>query len=126
MEDYPKTMLELEERFRSEEDCRDYLAKLRWPEGFRCPRCGHDKAWSKSNGLRDCQRCGLQTSPLAGTIFQDTKKPLGLWFRAMWHVTSQKYGANALGIQRILLMKRLSAANELENVDVGWRAKHWS
>ena len=95
-------MLELEERFRTEEDCRDYLAKLRWPEGFRCPRCGHDKAWSKSNGLNACQRCGLQTSPIAGTIFQDTKKPLALWFRAMWHVTSQKYGANALGIQRVL------------------------
>jgi transposase-like protein len=102
MEDYPKTMIELEERFRSEEDCRGYLAKLRWPEGFRCPRCGHDKTWAKSNGLKACQRCGLQTSPIAGTIFQDTKKPLVLWFRAMWHVTSQKYGANALGVQRVL------------------------
>ncbi len=102
MEDYPKTMLELEERFRSEGACRDYLAKLRWPEGFRCPRCAHDKAWAKSNGLQACQRCGLQTSPIAGTIFQDTKKPLVLWFRAIWHVTSQKFGANALGVQRVL------------------------
>jgi hypothetical protein len=99
MEDYPTTMLELEGRFSTEEACRDYLAKLRWPEGFRCPRCAHDKAWEKSNGLLACQRCGLQASPIAGTIFQDTKKPLALWFRAMWHVTSQKYGANALGVQ---------------------------
>jgi transposase-like protein len=44
----------------------------------------------------------LQTSVLAGTIFQDTKKPLRLWFRAIWHITSQKYGANALGLQRVL------------------------
>ena len=35
-------------------------------------------------------------------MFQDTKKPLVMWFRAIWHVTSQKYGANALGIQRIM------------------------
>jgi transposase-like protein len=52
--------------------------------------------------LYHCGQCGLQTSILAGTIFQDTKKPLRLWFRAMWHVTSQKYGANALGLQRVL------------------------
>ena len=39
---------------------------------------------------------------MVGTIFQDTKKPLWLWFRALWQLTSQKYGANALGLQRIL------------------------
>jgi transposase-like protein len=38
----------------------------------------------------------------AGTLFQDTRKPLPMWFRAMWHVTSQKYGASALGLQRVL------------------------
>ena len=38
----------------------------------------------------------------AGTIFQDTRKPLRLWFRAMWHITSQKNGASALGLQRVL------------------------
>src|SRR4030043_460349 len=46
--------------------------------------------------------CGYRTSVIAGTVFQDTKKPLRLWFRAIWHVTSQKYGANALGLQRVL------------------------
>lgn len=38
----------------------------------------------------------------AGTIFHDTRKPLSLWFEAIWHITCQKYGANALGLQRIL------------------------
>lgn len=102
MEDYPTTVFELESMFNSEETCREYLAKLRWPEGFRCPRCGHDHAWARADGLYECRSCGLQTSVIAGTIFQDTKKPLQLWFRAMWHVTSQKYGANALGVQRVL------------------------
>ena len=102
MEDYPRTLLEAEERFSSEQACRDYLFRLRWPDGFRCPRCRHDEPWPRSNGLYECARCGLQTSVSAGTIFQDTKKPLRLWFRAIWHVTSQKYGANALGLQRVL------------------------
>lgn len=102
MEDYPRTLLDLEERFATEEACLEYLFEIRWPEGFRCPQCGHEKAWSTKRNLFHCARCGFQTSVTAGTIFQDTKKPLLLWFRAIWHVTSQKYGANALGLQRLL------------------------
>ena len=53
-------------------------------------------------GLYRCVSCRFETSVIAGTVFQDTKKPLCLWFRAIWHLTSQKYGANALGLQRVL------------------------
>lgn len=102
MEDYPKTLLEFEERFRTEEACVKYLFHLRWPEGFRCPRCGHGEAWPMRRDLHRCARCRFETSVTAGTIFQDTRKPLRLWFRAIWHLTSQKYGANALGLQRVL------------------------
>lgn len=102
MEDYPETLLELEKRFRTEEACREYLFMLRWPDGFQCPRCGQRKYWARDRGLYECAGCGYQASITAGTIFQDTKKPLSLWFRAIWHVTSQKYGANALGLQRVL------------------------
>jgi len=49
-----------------------------------------------------CAACGRQVSVTAGTIFQDTRTPLPLWFRAIWWVTSQKYGASALGLQRVL------------------------
>jgi len=45
MEDYPRNLAELERRFASDEACRDYLMFLRWPDGFRCPRCGGDKFW---------------------------------------------------------------------------------
>lgn len=92
----------LEEQLGSESACRDYLFQLRWPDGFRCPRCSHAVAWPQATALFECARCGLQTSVTAGTIFQDTKRPLRLWFRAVWHVTSQKYGASALGLQRVL------------------------
>ncbi len=104
MEDYPKTLLEFEQRFATEEACIDYLFKLRWPEGFRCPRCGHRKAWGRKRGVYRCARCRFETHLTAGTIFQDTRKPLRLWFRAIWHLTSQKYGANALGLMRVLDM----------------------
>ena len=102
MEDYPRDLLEFESRFSSEEDCRDYLFALRWPDGLRCPGCGHERAWPVRKVWLECARCGRQTSVTAGTIFQDTRKPLRLWLRAMWHVTSQKNGTSALGLQRVL------------------------
>jgi transposase-like protein len=46
--------------------------------------------------------CRHQASVTAGTIFQDIRAPLTMWFRAMWYVTSQKNGASALGVQRML------------------------
>ena len=52
--------------------------------------------------LLQCGACGYQSSVTAGTIFQDTRKPLTVWFRAMWAVTSQKNGASAIGLQRVL------------------------
>ncbi len=100
--DYPKTLLELEERFRSEADCLEYLFRIRWPEGFVCPCCNSNDAWSTGRGLFMCKRCNRQTSVTAGTIFHRSRKPLALWFRATWHITTQKYGANALGLQRVL------------------------
>lgn len=102
MEDYPRTLLEMERRFSSDEDCRDYLAALRWPEGFICPGCDGRNSWRMRRGLYLCRNCRRQTSVTAGTIFQDSRLPLRLWFRAMWYVTSQKSGVSALGLQRVL------------------------
>ncbi len=102
MEDYPKSHLALEDRFSEEDACREYLFTLRWPDGFVCPRCGGGRAWPMSRGLWLCSSCRLQTSVTAGTIFERTRSPLALWFRAMWYVTSQKNGTSALGLQRVL------------------------
>lgn len=99
---YPKTLLELERRFATDAARRDYLRRLRWPDGFVCPRCGHAAAWATGRDLSTCKACGHQVSLTAGTIFHGTRKPLPMWFRAMWHITNQKFGANAIGLQRIL------------------------
>jgi transposase-like protein len=100
-EDYPRTLLELERRFSDETACRAYLFALRWPEGFRCPVCGGHGLGIRRDLWR-CVDCARETSVMAGTIFQDSKLPLTVWFRAMWHVTSQKNGISALGLPRVL------------------------
>lgn len=101
-EDYPRTLIELEERFSSNEACLKYLEKLRWPNGFVCPRCEAREMWKTGRGLFHCVQCGAQSSVTSGTILHGTRKPLPMWFRAMWHITNQKYGANALGLKRLL------------------------
>ncbi len=99
---YPRTILELEDRFGTEAACREYLMGLRWPQGFVCPRCGSQGGWPATRGRVVCCSCRHQASVTAGTIFQDTHKPLRLWFRAIWQVTSQKNGASAANVQQVL------------------------
>ena len=101
-EDYPRTALELEQRFSDEQVCRRYLFALRWPEGFVCPRCSWNEAWETSRGLWLCRTCRYQLSVTAGTLFHRSHQPLTLWFRVMWQVTSQKNGISAMGLQHSL------------------------
>ncbi len=100
--DYPRTLQEFDEWFSSENACLDYLSRVRWDGGFRCPGCGGTASWPTARGELRCSKCQRQTSPTAGTIFEGTRKPLRTWFQAMWYVTSQKHGVSALGLQRVL------------------------
>ena len=102
MADYPKNALEFEQWFATERACRDYLWRIRYPDGFICRRCGCTEGWPARRGLYRCQQCDYQVSATAGTIFQGTRKPLRVWFRAMWYVVNQKQGISALGLQRVL------------------------
>jgi transposase-like protein len=102
VEEYPRNLLEFERRFHDETSCRDYLVAMRWPAGFVCPGCGHRAAWATARALWLCRNCRHQVSVMTGTIFQDSRLPLSLWFRAMWQVTNQKHGMSAMGLQRAL------------------------
>ncbi len=94
--------MEFETQFASDEACRAFLVRLRWPEGFRCTGCGGTTLWRATRDRLICGDCRQSTTVTAGTIFQDTHLPLRVWFRAIWQVTSQKTGASALGLQRVL------------------------
>jgi transposase-like protein len=100
--DYPGSYAELLSWFPDDEACLDYMEWLRWPDGFRCPRCAGRVGWRLSSGRWECAFCGRQTSVTAGTIFHRTRTPLQLWFAAAWQMTSQKHGVSALGVQRSL------------------------
>jgi transposase-like protein len=95
-------MIDLMDMFPTEEACLEYLARVRWPEGYVCVRCASKEHWKTARGLFHCCDCGYESSVTAGTLFQDTRKPLRLWFQAIWYVVNQKNGVSALGLQKAL------------------------
>src|SRR3954451_19010809 len=95
-DDLPEDMPSFVARFGTDEQCREYLFKARWPDGFRCSACGHDDAYAlKTKIVYECVACRKQHSLLAGTIFEQTKTGLAKWFLAIHLVTSSKGGIAA-------------------------------
>jgi transposase-like protein len=102
--EFPSTEAEFRGRFANDDPCREYLARLKWPEGFRCGHCGGGAAYflQSKRVVYECAGCRHQVSVIAGTIFEQSKKPLALWFRAIFEVTASKQGISAAELQRKL------------------------
>lgn len=100
--DYPSSLSQFLDSFQTDADCAVFLARLRWPDGFSCPRCGPSDAWLTKRHLYVCAACGKQTSITARTIFEKTRLPLLTWFRAIWMLTSSKSGVSAKELEREL------------------------
>ena len=101
LQDLPRDLPSFLGRFGTDEACRAYLVRARWPAGFGCSGCGHDQAYShKKRLIEECTACGQQHSILAGTIFEQTKTGLARWFLAIYLVTSSKGGISAMELKR--------------------------
>lgn len=99
---YPITLGEFERRFPDDTACGAYLKTVRWPYGIECPRCNSRKGIEIRRNMWRCSECKYETSVMVGTIFQDSKIPLTLWFRTMWRMVSKKYGLSAMELQKFL------------------------
>ena len=101
--DFPATWDQFLDWFPDNAACLRYLEKLRWPDGFVCPRCGGmDEPYRAQRARLRCRACDYQGTVTAGTVFAKTRTPLRSWFAGVWYVTSQKHGVSALGLQRVL------------------------
>jgi hypothetical protein len=104
------TERQFEERFPIGDDdaCKAYLKARRWPDGVHCPRCGNPKVYDLHSRKWhwQCTQCapggstGYRFSIIAGTIFENTNKPLRDWFKVVHLMTTSKKGISALQIQR--------------------------
>lgn len=102
------TIAQFEAAFPNETACKTYLQARRWPKGVHCPRCGNDKVFAVSSMpfKWQCYKCtpgaGYRFSVIAGTIFENTNKPLRDWFRVTHLMLASKKGMSALQIQRLM------------------------
>jgi ribosomal protein L37AE/L43A len=91
------TIAQFEAIFTDEEACRVYLIARRWPSGVACPRCGNPEVYALASGFHwQCTQCapggstGYRFSHIAGTIFENTNKPLRVWFRVVHTMLTSK------------------------------------
>jgi transposase-like protein len=96
-------LVNLIERFGSDEKCRAYLTELRWPHGVQCPRCKW-KGVSEiaERGQYDCNVCRYQFSVTSNTIFHDTHLPIWKWFLAIYLMIEARKGISANQVMRTI------------------------
>jgi transposase-like protein len=111
------SFFEWQKRFPTEEACAHYLVEQRWPRGFQCPRCGHERGYLiKGRGLYECTQCAYQSSVTAGTLFHSTNLPLTKWFWAIYLMVSDKGGISALRLSKLLEVSWPTARNMLKKL----------
>jgi transposase-like protein/DNA-directed RNA polymerase subunit RPC12/RpoP len=94
-EKYPRHFQEFLSQFPDERSCWQYLIDIRWSDGYICSHCGSKRYWLTAKRKIHCSDCEKEFSITSGTIFQETKKPLLLWFHIIWWIVAQKTGASA-------------------------------
>jgi transposase-like protein len=101
--DFPRTATEFEKRFATEEDCRAYWIEARWGGRPACARCNSTRVWTIREGTTfQCADCRHQTSLTSGTLLEKTRKPLKMWFRAVFEISTRRTGISAKDLERIM------------------------
>lgn len=93
---------EFESRFVSEEDCLNYLYKIRWPNGYCCPRCECTENKEIKAYKYKCHKCKYQTTVISGTMFQHSHVSAKQWFQAIWYMSEMGQNAKAVDLQEML------------------------
>lgn len=103
------SLIDFIREFSDDEACRRHLEHIRWgnPDGSvapQCPHCDHaDKIYRIEKGARfKCSACKRKFSVLVGTVFQDSKIGLNLWFLAIWLATAHKKGISSVQLAKDL------------------------
>ncbi len=91
----------------TEDEAREYIEKIRWPDGPFCPHCASVNVYRMQGetirkGLLACRDCRGHFTVTVGTVMEDSHLPLSVWVRAFHLMASSKKGISALQLQRNL------------------------
>src|SRR3954468_16675174 len=97
MVELPRSLPEFEARFPDDAACARWLLEKRWPDGFRCPACGPDRAWElgRERLTLQCAACERQVSVTAGTVLHGSHLASRTWFLAAWLMATHRNGISA-------------------------------
>ncbi len=111
MKQLPDSLLAFQHMVPDDDACAAWLIEMRWPDGFVCPRCGHEKGWALRRKAHTfaCTGCRRQTSVTAGTILHVSKLPLTVWFWAADLMATHSNGISALQLQKQLASALIAA-----------------
>lgn len=113
------SLLDWQKRFNNEYACEKMLIKIRWPNGFICPRCNSmEKSYIMTRKLFQCASCRYQVSITAGTLFHSTNLPLVKWFWAIYLTASDKGGISALRLAKHIGVSWPTARNMLRKIRI--------
>jgi len=105
-----KSLIQVIDYFKDESTCINYLARSRWGETACCPHCGNTKAWKTNRGYTcAAKECGKKFTVTTGTIFENTKLSLRLWFATIYVCTAHKKGISSLQLSRDLNITQKTA-----------------
>jgi len=105
-----KTLAELCNTFSDNQVALDHFRAIRWRNGEFCPHCGHDKIYTLGRkNIYRCAQCQKNFSILVGTIFENSKLPLRVWFGAIWLLTNHPKGVASTTLARDLGITQKSA-----------------
>lgn len=106
----PNNLLEAVTYFSDLDRATQYVASIRWPEGFVCPSCGcKEHSYLTTRRLWKCKGCKKQTSVKAGTVFQDSPIPLTKWLPALWLLVTCKNGVSSCEVARAISVSQKAA-----------------
>lgn len=103
---------QLEELFRSDEKCYEFLADAKWNSGFICRKCGNmNYCPGKTPYSRRCTKCKTEESAAAGTIFHNCKFPIHKAFYIAYHVCKGKEDVSTYEYARRLSLRQMTCWN---------------
>jgi len=107
------------DRFGSEEQCEQHLALLKWPDGFKCPKCGktvHSEFRKNDRPYYQCSSCRHQSSLTANTLFHGSHLPLRIWFMAIYFISEAKTQLSSLELHRLIHVNHKTAWLMLQKI----------
>jgi transposase-like protein len=115
----PRTLIDAVRFFKDPDNCREFLAMVRWPEGIKCPTCGSEKVGYLANqGRWQCssKHPKRQFSVKVGTIFEDSPIGLDKWLPAVWLLVNCKNGISSYEVARDLDVTQKTAWFMLQRI----------